>query len=410
MNSIKSIIWNIRAVFALASLTGPLWMASAEAQIPHYTNGMTGTFGSAGTWSDDAVGMTLSAVTHQYSARFTAYENVMTDRAWQRFAGIDAGTSIEVGIMADNGSGNPSGLYLSSGTLSFGAAGTFVTNVTFGSAVTLTNGMVYHVVTRVTAIPGGQNFNIHSGGSESIRPYDRAVDTNMQHVLRSADSGGSWTPVLRNPYFALANGSQIVAAPGQPVDDTAGNQFTTTGGTGTAAGEQFTIFDKEIPSGLWVAVKDINIAVSSGGSPTADLLLRFRTTDGTILGTATLPAALADGTLRTLPLDQQIELQQGVPYLLTSEFGGSSTSSQFFRFSGVTQTGGPGFGPAGWGGTNFAFAVRSGSANNWSTYTFDTSRPNTDIAFSFQGIVVPEPSALALLAVAGLVFARDRRS
>src|ERR1041384_6816633 len=182
------------AIFATAS--------GGIAQIPHYTNGMTGTFGSAGNWNDDAVGMTLNSTDDEYSARFTALENVTVDRAWQRLVNIDAGTTLQVGIMGDDGSGNPNGTYLASGTLNFTGAGSFTTNVNFSSTALLTSGSVYHLVTKVPTIAGGQNFNINSGGGELIRTYDRAVDTNMQHVIRRAD-GGAWLAVLRNPYFVL---------------------------------------------------------------------------------------------------------------------------------------------------------------------------------------------------------------
>jgi len=376
----------------------------AQAQIPHYTNGMTGTFGSAGTWSDNANAMTLNSTDDEYSTRFTAYENVTVDRGWQSFVGMEAGTTIQVGIMADNGSGSPSGTYLASGTLAFTTSGNFITNVNFGSSVSLSSGSVYHLVTRVPSITG--DFIVRFGGGEQIRPYDRAVDPNMQHVLRRFN-GGAWGTLSGNPFFTLGNGTDIVAAPGQPYDSTSPSQFTTTGGTGTAAGERFQIFDKEIPAGLWVAVKDITIGASALGGATADLLLRFRETNGTILGTATVPLALADGTIQTFRLDQQIELQQGVPYLLTTEFGGPSTSSHLYRFRGLTTDG---HGPATWGGTNLAFAIRSGSANNWSTYTFDASRPNTELSFSFEGIVVPEPASAALVGLASLAWIWRRRN
>lgn len=393
-------------LFAGALLVLSLLATKSWAQSPHYSYLSTGTFGSAGTWSDNANAMTLNSTDDEYSTRFTAFENVTVDRGWQSFVGMEAGTTIQVGTMADNGSGSPSGTYLASGTLAFTTSGNFLTNVNFSSSVSLSSGSVYHLVTRVPAIVG--DFIVRFGGGEQIRPYDRAVDTNMQHVLRRFN-GGAWGTLSGNPFFALGNGSSVVAAPGQPYDSTSPSQFSTTGGTGTAAGEQFRIFDKEVPAGLWVAVKDLNIAVGAVGGPTANLLLRFRETNGTILATATVPPLLADGTVRTIRLDQQIELEQGEPYLLTAEFGGASTLSHIYRFSGLTATSaGVALGPASWGGTNFAFAIRSGAANNWATYSFDTARPNTDISFSFQGIVVPEPSAIALLGLGSLLMLRRR--
>jgi hypothetical protein len=161
---------------------------------------------------------------------------------------------------------------------------------------------------------------------------------------------------------------------------------------------------------LWVAVKDVNLSAITVGSPTADLTVRFRTTNGTILATTTLPLAAATGTVQTLRLDQQIELQQGVPYLLTTEFSGSSTLSQYYRFPALTSEGPPPFGAANWGGTNISFPVLSGLSGNWSTYSPNAARLDSDLSFSFQGIVVPEPSGVTLLGLAGLLFWNRRDS
>lgn len=402
--------WN-RGVVLVAGVAALQWLVpSGWAQIPHYTNGMTGTFGSAGTWNFGVVAMTLDSTDDEYSIPFTAYESVTVDRAWQRFRQIDAGTTVQVGIMADDGGGNPSGSYLASGSLSFGAAGSFVSNINFSSSVSLTSGSVYHLVTRVTTLPASQNFGFYFGGGEEVRPYDRAADPEVGQVLRRFN-GGAWGAVAGNGYFVLGNGTSIVAGPGQPYDannNTA--RIETRGGTASAAGQQFVITDKEIAPDSWVALKDFDIKAITAGSPTSDLVLRFRSTNGTILASATLPLAQANGSVQTLQLDKQIELQQGVPYLLTSEYAGSSTLSHYYRFYALTAEGPPSLGAASWGGTNLSVPILSGSSGNWSTYSPNAARLDSDLWFTFQGIVVPEPSVTALLLIAGAALTRVRRS
>lgn len=378
-------------------------VAAARAQIPHYTNSQMGVFGSGENFGYGSPVMTLNSTNDSMSARFTVYENVTVDRAWMRLINVDAGTDIRIGIMADDGTGKPSGTYLSSATLSFGAAFSAITNATF-SGVALTSGNVYHVVTRVPTLPSGQDFRIYGGANQGIRPYDRAADTNM--LVLTSNEGGAWANTSFEPYFVLGDGANLVAGPGQPVHDLANSTFLTRGGTGSGYGERFVISDKEIAPGQSVAFSQIQLIANAVGGPTDELIVRVRETNGTILASGVLAAAAATGTVfQTIALDAQVELAQGAPYLVTTEFGGAGgTLTQYYYLYGWRASAGPGFGAAGWGGTNINYPIISASGNNWSSYSVYSVGIHNDLAFTFQGIVVPEPSTMLLLVMAGLLF------
>lgn len=382
----------------------------ATAQIPHYTNGMTGTFGAPEAWSSGNIFFTFDSTTDEFSARFTALENLAVSRAYQQLRSVDAGTTIRMGIMADDGTGKPSGTYLAYGDNTFSAGFTGQTNWSFSSSASLSSGNVYHLVTQVTSLPASQTFNILGGTSDfAVRPYDRAVDANMNGMTRN--NAGAWGTIAFDPYFALGNASTILGGPGQPVTGQGNGTglLSTRGGASSAFGEQFVITDKEIPAGASVAFNTVTMNASTVGSPASSLLIRFRKLDGTILGTTVMTPAQATGANITLTLDQQVELMQGVSYLLTTEFAGASVNTQYYTLGTHRTDGGFETGLAGWGGTNLCFPVLSGAAGNWSTYSPDNLKANYDPNFSFTGIVVPEPSVVALLAGVGPLLFRRRR-
>jgi len=393
------------STFSVFTLVAAPTLARAA---PHYSLGQAGTFGSAGGWTANANGITIDSTNDLYAVPFTAYEIIDIDRIWQGYVGLEANTSVEVGIMADNGSGRPTGTFLS------GLSGTFTTttapggvavidaNFPTGTNVSIVSGNTYHVVTRATSFDtAGDNFIIRVGGAEIIRPYDRGVDPVINRVSRSFNGSSTWSDITANAFFVFGNDGTVIGGPGQPYTTTAGNQFTSS--TTSPRGQQFTITDKEIPEDTYARIDSITIAANNNGS-TSNLNLQLREAGpgGAILANTVFPLALA-GTTQTLTWDKPAYLKEGVSYVLTSTVATGS-----YRFSGLTGAGG--LGDATWGGKTTAFAV-AGNAT-WSTYSADASRPDTDIAFSMSGFVVsyPEPSAaLAVLSLAGAAMLRRCR-
>src|ERR1043166_3016707 len=168
----------------------------------HYQTNQIGTFGI--TASDSLAWLNGTpngfGAANQYSVRFTAMETITVDRVFQRITGL-GGQPITVEIRNDNGSGNPGSL-LNSVTFTPTNPGDSIQSAIFG-ATTLNAGSVYHVLTR-----GGNAGALYRGGGTNpgLRPYDRAVDTNLT-LLRSNDSGASWSDQAEAPYFFFANGS-----------------------------------------------------------------------------------------------------------------------------------------------------------------------------------------------------------
>lgn len=414
MNHIKAGKTGIGVAAVMLALAVPC------AQSQHYTNGMTGVFGNNETWNyGTAAGVLGNDVNRAFSVRFTAMENITVDRVYQRLTSTQAGSLFRIGIQADDGFGNPSGTYLQSAVVDPTDGGA-VEALQFGS-VNLVAGNVYHLVTRleVATGPGGFSNDIRvSSDNNDIRPYDRAYDPEMTTMFYD---GVTWSDLALDPYFIFANGSDtaFVAGPGQPYSDTTININQSQGGGGNKRGQVFTITDKEIPVGHSVAFNKFRLTATAGATAIANnqpLIVRFRDLNNNILASAIITPAEADGTEKEYTLDQQIELLQGVSYVLTTEFGSFGTVGEFYQLLQNAGFGVPATGEmaSGWGGMGIAFPVRNlnNGGNTWVAGDFvplaDGFNDRSDIRFSFAGLVVPEPSA-GILALAGVILLARRR-
>jgi len=370
---------------------------------PHYEKDDIGVFGHGETWTAGSPHKTLDDLNDRYDARFTALENVTVDRAALRYSGADAGTFFNIGLQGDSG-GDPDGTYIASANIA-ATDGTIFHS--FGSA-SLNAGSVYHLVVEPTTVTGNGFLVYASAGSNDIRPFDRALDTSL-NSLTSTTGGATWSVDTRDPFFILANGADtaVVVGPGQPISGVGApsNQWLKSTST-TSNGQQFVITDKEISSNAVVEVTQISIAAQAANSPANDLLIRFREADGTILGTASMTAAQADNTVKTLALDGTVALAQGVTYLLTTEFTG--IAPQEYRLGATRADSGP---ATNWGGTTISFPISSTDA--WATYGPRGDRSAFDLVFSFEGlVVVPEPATAGIFAlgISLLGFVRRRRA
>ena len=404
-------------IMATALLTiGMVGWSPQQANAQHYTNGQVGTFGitaaDSSAWTDGA-GLGTFNTANQYDTRFTALENITVDRVFQRITGLEPSGSLTVEIHNDNGSGLPGSL-MASATVT---PSTAIQSVVFGST-SLTSGNVYHVVYKTST--GGGLFRF-GGADTGIRPYDLAVDNKMT-VLRSNDSGGSWSDQLAEPYFWFANGSDTgtVSGPGQPYSgfSTPSNRNVVQGGGGGKAGQEFTITDKEIPFGKSVAFYRFNLTAqvnASASNNNLNLIARFRDLNNNILASATITPSQADGTEKTYTLDNQIELKQGVPYVLTFELSSVGVNADDYLLrQNLTDGLSTDESGASWGGKNIAFPVNNQGGNTWLSSYFvpqnDNFNDQADIVFSFQGVVVPEPAttSLLVLGVSAILWRRRR--
>jgi len=399
-----------------AALLGVM-VASVQGQ--HYTNGQVGTFGNLERWTSGS-NVNFDNLADELSVRFTAMESITVDRVFQNFGFVDgsATAQVRVGIMADNGSGDPSGTYLTSATFTPVDGGQ---HATFGS-VTLSPNTVYHLVYQIVSLDTDNFITISSSTfNNDIRPYDRALDTNMNTLARN--NGGAWTVRNLDPFFFFSNGADTahVAGPGQPyVNANNLNGTISLGNGGNKFGQAFTITDKEIPAGLWVAFNKFKLTtLANAGALAANqtLIVHIRDTNNTILATATIPASQATGTEQEYTLNQQIELQQGVRYVMTTEFASFGTTAESFHLFNNSTVIAPLTGSeaaTGWGGTNMSYVVRN-SATGGNVWTLSDLNPEVngateryEILFGFQGIVVPEPTTTALALAAAALLARRR--
>src|SRR5688572_28571204 len=79
--------------------------ATPALSAPRYGLGDIGTFGlpATETWNFHQPIATLGAAGDEFTARFTAIENIGVDRVFQRFVGVDPGTTVTTRLVKDNG-------------------------------------------------------------------------------------------------------------------------------------------------------------------------------------------------------------------------------------------------------------------------------------------------------------------
>ncbi|NQU10268.1 hypothetical protein HQ590_05735, partial [bacterium] len=320
-------------------------------------------------------GQSFDSTNKQYSARFRALASATVDRVYQRYVSVDSNTTVQVGIMADDGNGNPSGTFLAATPADLEPAEGMSWAV-FTNAVTLQPLQVYHVVTRVTALETGAVFYVRCSGANSvIRPYDRATDTYL-NGMNSSDGGQTWGFVGADPFFTLGYGSNVVAGVGNAEQSSHPTALLTQGGTGKAVGQRFTVTTREVPAGSLVLVNDLTFSIANVNA-THDLILRLRRGDGTVLGTITRPAGDIAATITsyTWPFDggALVRLLPGEPYYLTTELAAGSGTDEYYYFSSI-------YGDAvskanTWGGTNACAPIQSGTANNWTGFNWSAPPP-----------------------------------
>ena len=195
-------------------------------------------------------------------------------------------------------------------------------------------------------------------------------------------------------------------------------------------GQVFRITDKEVPAGATVTFNQFKLTLTADADARNNnqtLIVAFRDFANSVLAYVEIAADdIADGVETQLTLNASVTLTQGLPYVLTTEFGdgdgigGSSDGApgEFFTVRQYTGLGGgdlPGLDMAsGWGGTNLSYTIVN-TGGNWTTADFPFANEEftgeTDIKFSFEGLVtfVPEPSAMLLLCLGGLLLGRKYR-
>lgn len=368
-------------VTVLPDYTAPVWR-----------DGDTGSFGTPLGFDYNNYGQTFDSTGKQYSARFRALETATVDRVYQRYIGVDSNTTVQIGIMGDNGTGNPSGVFLASTAPDFHPAEGMAWAV-FTNPATLAVQELYHVVTRVTALGPAESFSVRrSNGDLAIRPFDRANDPFMSGMT-SSDTGATWSVLAADPYFTLGNGSGVVAGPGNAEQTASANGLLTQGGTGKAAGQRFVISPREAPTNTLVLIGGLVLPVQNVNAA-HDLIVKLRQGDGTVLGTIVRPAAAIASTMTDYAWSfdnvAQIGLTPGRTYYLTTELGAGSGAGEYYYFKAI-------YGDVNtrgntWGGTNECVPVQSAAGNSWNGFNWASPAPYGgrdahDLCFALSGRV-----------------------
>ncbi|NQU41616.1 MAG: DUF2341 domain-containing protein [Lentisphaerae bacterium] len=373
------------------------WASSAWAVEPIYLDGDQAVVGNYKQWTRFQPILTLDATNCEYAVRFTALENVTVDRALQFMVGTTGGTSLRIGLMADS-DGLPSGTWLVSA----------VTNPPTGDSleflgfpsVALTEGTVYHLVTRLETA-GGQTVLYGSAIGNDTRPFDGARDTMMNAVLKIY--GAAWVVYVNDPFFILGNATYPfgIPGPGQPYTGLyygGGQPLTLTGSTQAASGQKFVISDKVLPAGSFVTVTEGVFSFAFAGAPTNNLIIKVRDADFDEIGSLTYTTndayTIAPTPYATNTFGAPFKLWQGQTYYITPEFEGPRPATSIgYSFLTAVNAANSNYVWCGtmtsWGGTNDCAPIVSGGSGDWSTHALDSTvfRQGSDLYFKLHGAV-----------------------
>jgi len=343
-------------VIAMAAVMLPAMASQVRAQ---------GHYGTTGKWNFNFP-IAVTDAANPRGFRFTAMEAVTVDAIALRLYDLDMEADGTVGIQSDDGSGNPSGTWLTSSNFWAGELANHAEIQVFDvPQVTLTTGSVYHVLVEKTA---GVGLDLHTSNSRTQRrPYDYQHDP-MFTTEHKEVSSGSWIQDKFDPFFVLVNNGVAVSGPGNPYGQFV---FSTMHCYKDAQlGQRFTFRTDSNEAGS-VQVTSIDIRIGNGTNVTEDLKLKLRDAAGTVIGHGTLLTTditeEAGFQEHTITLDSPVLLQRDTTYWLTTDQTTAVYGEHYRMVMGVCDP------PnllknASFGGTDVAFGVAPGQ--NWDSFSW----------------------------------------
>ena len=343
-------------VIAMAAVMVPATASQVRAQGHH---------GTTGKWNFHQF-IPVTDADNPRGFRFTAMEAATVDAIVLRLYDLDMEADGTVGIQSDDGSGNPSGTWLTSSNFWAGElANEAKIQVLDVPEVTLTTGSVYHVLVEKTA---GVSLDLNTSNSRTQRrPYDYQYDPmfTTEHKEVSSDN---WIQHDFDPFFALVNNGVAVSGPGNPYEQFAFGAVLCY--KDAQVGQRFTFHADSNEAGS-VHVTSINIRIGNGTNVTEDLKLKLRDAVGTVIGHGTLLTnditEDADFQEHTITLDSPVLLHRDTTYWLTTDQTTAVYGEHYRIVIGVCNP------PnllknASYGGTDVAFVVTPG--DNWDNFNW----------------------------------------
>lgn len=297
----------------------------------------------------------MTSSTIKTSLRFTA-QATKTVNAIRVYLDSEVGASpsYTYGIQA-NASGNPSGTFLGSGTLTATSAGW--KTITLSPPVNITAGAIYHLVVQYNS--GTINTSRYialrqSAPLNALYPQTNVVDGSANTLF---NSGSSWTTVGGQPVYELdfSDGS----FEGNPYEtNTAvsvfganwiGEKFTVSGGNKVASAISFYVNKNSITA------------------PADSLQVELRDASNNVIESGVLAAAAQVSTTfsyKTYTFSTQRTLTSGSAYRIFLK-SPNSNSTNFYQVLRITTTNAANFNSITYDGTNSIYTVSANSGSSW---------------------------------------------
>lgn len=301
----------------------------------------------------------MTTTDHKTSLRFTAQES-KTVSAIRVYLQTESGTSpsYRYGIQTST-SGNPSGPFLGSGTLTSTSAGW--KTITLSPSVSVTAGTIYHIVVEPVGTPTTAN-NIalrRSTPQNLIYPKTNATDPNANTLFKTS-AAGAWAVQNFQPIYELDFSD--ATSEGNPYETNAqvsvfganliGERFTVSGGNRTVNGISFFVRQNaatEPLDSLQVELRTVSpSATVSGGSGILATAAQTTTTYNYFTYTFATPITLTNGT------EYRIILKSP-----------SSNSTNFYQVYRIVTTNAANYNLITYDGTNSIYTVSGNSGSTW---------------------------------------------
>lgn len=297
----------------------------------------------------------MTSSTRKTSLRFTAQNTAIVNTV-RVYLQTERGTSpaYRFGIQGNNG-GNPSGIFLGSGTLTSNSAGW--KTITLSPAVNITAGTVYHIVIEPSGSPTSSNYIAirRTTPQNLFNPYSTTADSNLNTLFYN---GTSWAVQNFQPMYELDfnNGTYE----GNPYDSaTAVNIFGA-----NFYGEKFTV------TGSDKTVTDVTFYVrkNSATNPADSLQVVLWDADtntlieeGVLATAAQLTTTYANRTYtfatpRTLTVGKSYRIYLQSP---------ASNSNRYYQTYRLNNTNAANYNSINYDGTNSIYTLSTNSGTSW---------------------------------------------